>query len=95
MPLAGDAGTPSHWLVYFGSESVDDDAGRVGELGGTVIVAADVGPGRAHPRRADPQGGVFALFDGPVRRLAAPRARAAFTRSSLSSSTASTRSPWS
>jgi uncharacterized protein len=64
MPLAPDAGAPSHWLAYFGSESVDDDAGRIAQLGGQVIV----GPLAIQSGRIlvamDPQGAAFALFSG-------------------------------
>jgi uncharacterized protein len=55
---------PSAWLVYFGSESVDDDAGRVVELGGRVIVPPMSVPGGRILVAQDPQGGVFALVDG-------------------------------
>ena len=55
---------PSAWLVYFGSDSVDDDAGRVGELGGQVIVPPMSVPGGRILVAQDPQGAVFALFDG-------------------------------
>jgi predicted enzyme related to lactoylglutathione lyase len=64
MPLAADAGAPAHWLVYFGSESVDDDAGRIAALGGTVMVPPAPVPGGRILVAADPQGAVFALFSG-------------------------------
>jgi predicted enzyme related to lactoylglutathione lyase len=64
MPLPPEAGMPSHWLVYFGSESVDEDAARVGELGGTVAVPPMPIPGGRILVAADPQGAVFALFSG-------------------------------
>jgi predicted enzyme related to lactoylglutathione lyase len=64
MPLPPDQAMPSHWLVYFGSESVDDDAGRVGELGGTVMVPPMSVPGGRILVAQDPQGGVFALVSG-------------------------------
>jgi predicted enzyme related to lactoylglutathione lyase len=63
MPLP-DAGAPSHWLVYFGSESVDDDAGRIAELGGQVLVAPMPIPGGRILVAQDPQGAIFALFSG-------------------------------
>jgi uncharacterized protein len=63
MP-AGAGEMPSHWLIYFGSEDVDADAGRVGELGGQVLLPpVDVPGGRilvAH----DPHGAAFGLFAG-------------------------------
>jgi predicted enzyme related to lactoylglutathione lyase len=64
MPLSPDAGAPPHWLVYFGSESIDDDAGRIGELGGQVIVPPMPIPGGRILVAQDPQGAVFALFSG-------------------------------
>ena len=56
--------SPSAWLVYFGSASVDDDAGRIGELGGSVMVPPMSVPGGRILVAADPQGGVFGLFSG-------------------------------
>jgi uncharacterized protein len=64
MPLPPGGGAPPHWLVYFGSESVDDDAGRIGELGGQVMLAPMDVPGGRIVVAADPQGAVFALFSG-------------------------------
>ena len=64
MPLAAEGGVPSHWLVYFGSEGVDDDAGRIGELGGTVMVAPMPVPGGRILVAQDPQGAVVALLSG-------------------------------
>jgi predicted enzyme related to lactoylglutathione lyase len=64
MPLAPELGAPSHWLVYFGSESVDDDAGRIRELGGEPLIEPMAVPGgRILPAR-DPQGAVFAVLSG-------------------------------
>jgi uncharacterized protein len=55
---------PDMWLAYFGSESVDDDAGRIGELGGEMMVPPlSIPAGRLLVAR-DPQGAVFALFSG-------------------------------
>jgi hypothetical protein len=64
MPLLPDAPAPSHWLVYFGSDGVDDDAGRIGELGGQVIVPPTPIPSGRILVAQDPQGAVFALFSG-------------------------------
>jgi predicted enzyme related to lactoylglutathione lyase len=55
---------PDLWLAYFGSESVDGDAGRIAELGGTVIVAPVPIPSGRILVAQDPQGAVFALFSG-------------------------------
>jgi predicted enzyme related to lactoylglutathione lyase len=64
MPLPPGGGAPSHWLVYFGSESVDDDAARAAELGATVLVEPLDVPGGRIAVAQDPQGAVFALFAG-------------------------------
>jgi uncharacterized protein len=65
MPLAADAGPmSSHWLVYFGSEDVDSDARRIGELGGQVIVPPMDVPGGRILVAHDAQGAVFGLFAG-------------------------------
>jgi uncharacterized protein len=56
--------SPSAWLVYFGSESVEDDAGKIAELGGTVIVPPMPVPGGRILVAQDPQGAVFALVSG-------------------------------
>ena len=66
MRMADDAqGVPSHWLVYFVAEDLGAAAGRIGELGGTVMVPPTSVPpeGRILVAR-DPQGAVFALFEG-------------------------------
>jgi uncharacterized protein len=60
----GGGEMPSHWLVYFGSEDVDADAGRVGELGGQVMVPPEDVPGGRFLVAQDPQGAVFGLFSG-------------------------------
>ncbi len=55
---------PDFWLTYFGSESVDDDAGRIGQLGGQVLLEPmAIESGRIVVAQ-DPQGAVFALFSG-------------------------------
>ena len=56
--------SPSAWLVYFGSESVEDDAAKIAELGGTVIVPPMPVPGGRILVAQDPQGAVFALVSG-------------------------------
>jgi uncharacterized protein len=56
--------SPSAWLVYFGSEDVDADAGRIAELGGRVIVEPMSVPGGRILVAQDPQGAVFGLLAG-------------------------------
>jgi predicted enzyme related to lactoylglutathione lyase len=64
MPLAPELGAPSHWLVYFGSESVDEDAGRIRELGGEPLIEPMSVPGGRILPAQDPQGAVFAVLSG-------------------------------
>jgi predicted enzyme related to lactoylglutathione lyase len=64
MRLPDDAPAPPHWLVYFGSEDVDADAGRIGELGGQIMVPPFDVPGGRILVAQDPQGAVFGLFAG-------------------------------
>jgi len=64
MPLPDDGGAPSHWLVYFGSDDVDADAGRIAELGGQVMVEPMDVPGGRILVAMDPQGAVVGLFSG-------------------------------
>jgi uncharacterized protein len=58
------AQSPDFWLAYFGSDSVDDDAGRIGELGGQMIVPPMPVPGGRILVAQDPQGAVFAVLTG-------------------------------
>jgi uncharacterized protein len=55
---------PPSWLVYFGIEDLDGSLARLKELGGMVLA----GPIDIQVARiavvADPQGAVFALYDG-------------------------------
>lgn len=55
---------PAAWLVYFGSESVDDEVGQIAQLGGRVIVPPTPVPGGRFLVAQDPQGAFFALFSG-------------------------------
>ena len=64
MPLPSGAPAPSHWLVYFTVEDLDAAAGRIGELGGNVVVAPMEVPGGRILVATDPQGAAFALFSG-------------------------------
>jgi predicted enzyme related to lactoylglutathione lyase len=64
MPLPADAGAPSHWLVYFGSEDAEEDAGRIADLGGTVMIRPTAVPGGSILVAHDPQGAVFGLLSG-------------------------------
>ena len=64
MQLQPDAGAPPHWLTYFGTESAEAGAERIGELGGQVMVPATEVPGGKIVVAQDPQGAVFGLLAG-------------------------------
>ncbi|MDT8369299.1 MAG: VOC family protein [Longimicrobiales bacterium] len=56
--------TPSHWMVYIGSDDVDADAARVKAAGGTIHVEpSDIPVGRFCVT-ADPTGAPFSIFEG-------------------------------
>lgn len=59
-------GEPSHWLVYFTVAKADEAAKEIREAGGRILA----GPMNVTVGRiaivADPQGAVFALFEGAV-----------------------------
>jgi uncharacterized protein len=59
-------GTLPHWLVYFGTDDLDSALAKVADLGGTV----HAGPIDIEIARiaivADPQGAVFAIYDGQM-----------------------------
>jgi len=65
MPMPPDAGDrPPAWLPYFTVPSTDGAVARVRDLGGDALAGPmDVGNGRIAVVR-DPQGAVFALFEG-------------------------------
>ncbi|MGI8412198.1 MAG: VOC family protein [Solirubrobacteraceae bacterium] len=57
-------GTPSHWLVYFGTDDLEQSLARAQQLGATKLVGPmSIGPGEAAVVR-DPHGAVFALYAG-------------------------------
>jgi predicted enzyme related to lactoylglutathione lyase len=60
------AGVPSHWLAYFTSADIDASVARIGELGGEVVVPPMPIPAGRFAIARDPQGAVFALFEGEV-----------------------------
>ena len=65
MPMTEQhGGALPHWLAYFTVRSCDGAIARVWELGGEVLAGPlDIGAGRIAAVR-DPQGAVFALFEG-------------------------------
>jgi hypothetical protein len=57
-------GTPPFWLVYFASSDLDASLAKVSELGGNVLVGnTDIGIAKIAVAQ-DPQGAVFALYEG-------------------------------
>jgi uncharacterized protein len=59
-------GTPPFWLVYFASEDIESSLAKASELGGTVLApATDIGIAKIGIVQ-DPQGAVFALYDGQL-----------------------------
>jgi predicted enzyme related to lactoylglutathione lyase len=60
------AGTPPHWVVYFGSDDVDASLAKVEELGGTKVMDPfDISVGRIGVAQ-DPQGAYFSIFSGEL-----------------------------
>ena len=58
-------GVPPNWMPYFTSADLDRSAAQVGELGGTVMVGPmSILQGSRIAVSRDPQGAVFALFEG-------------------------------
>jgi predicted enzyme related to lactoylglutathione lyase len=59
-------GTPPHWAVYFGTDDVEASLAKVEELGGTKMMGPmEIGMGKIGFAQ-DPQGAVFALFEGQM-----------------------------
>ena len=66
MPLPPGAGAPPHWLAYFTTADLDGAAARIQDLGGTILVPQTEVPAGRFVVASDPQGAVFALFEGEV-----------------------------
>ncbi len=57
-------GTPPFWLVYFATGDLDASLSQLSELGGNVLVGStDIGIAKIGVVQ-DPQGAVFALYEG-------------------------------
>lgn len=62
----GQEGVPPHWLVYFAIDDIDAGLARAQELGGTKLAGPiDIGVAKIGVVQ-DPQGAVFALYDGEL-----------------------------
>jgi predicted enzyme related to lactoylglutathione lyase len=59
--MGAPEGTPSHWLAYFGVESVDASVAAATERGGTVMMAAQDMPFGRMAVLTDPFGAPFAV----------------------------------
>jgi uncharacterized protein len=57
-------GEPTHWLVYFTAESMDDTLKTIKDAGGAVITGPMPTPVGRVAAVSDPQGAAFALFEG-------------------------------
>lgn len=55
---------PPNWVVYFGTESIDATTAQVEQLGGRVLMGKRPMPQGAFAVFADPQGAVFAGWEG-------------------------------
>ncbi len=66
MPVPDGSPAPPHWLAYFTTGDLEESAAQVAEGGGRVIVPATAIPAGHFLVAADPQGAVFALFEGEV-----------------------------
>ncbi|MFZ0090368.1 MAG: VOC family protein [Solirubrobacteraceae bacterium] len=59
-------GAPPFWLAYFATTDIEASLGQAAELGGTVLVGStDIGIARIGVLQ-DPQGAVFALYNGQL-----------------------------
>ena len=59
-------GVPAHWSVYFGVDSADATIARLGELGGSVVQAAEDTPYGRLATVTDPMGATFKLVQPPA-----------------------------
>src|ERR687896_85296 len=59
-------GEPTHWLVYFTVESLDEAVATIREAGGSIIAGPMVTPVGRVAAVGDPQGAAFALYEGQV-----------------------------
>ena len=59
-----EAGIPPNWVPYFAAGSVDDTVTKAGELGGRALVEPMTVPAGRFAAIGDPQGAVFAVFEG-------------------------------
>ena len=64
MALQPGTQAPPHWLVYFGTESLEDAREQIGRLEGQVFTDPIEVPGGRLVVAADPQGAFFALWEG-------------------------------
>lgn len=66
MALPPGSPAPPHWLPFFASDRLDGHAGRVAELGGTVIVPILPVPAGRLLVAQDSQGAAFGLVEGEL-----------------------------
>jgi uncharacterized protein len=59
-----EAGIPPNWTPYFAVPRADDSVAKAGEVGGRVLVEPMTVPAGRFAAIGDPQGAVFAVFEG-------------------------------
>jgi predicted enzyme related to lactoylglutathione lyase len=62
--MEAEGGLPPYWAPYFAAERVDDPVAKAGELGGRVLMQPMTVPSGRFAAIGDPQGAVFAVFEG-------------------------------
>jgi predicted enzyme related to lactoylglutathione lyase len=66
QPQPRERGAPPHWLVYFGTEDIDDALARVQELGGLKLAGPiDIGIAKLGVVQ-DREGATFPLYAGQL-----------------------------
>ena len=56
------AETPTHWGVYFAVEDLDLSVGRIGDLGGQIVLGPMGSPAGPFATAVDPTGGIFSII---------------------------------
>jgi predicted enzyme related to lactoylglutathione lyase len=64
MRMPDGVEAPSHWLVYYGIDNVDDAERQIAQLGGQVMIPPTAVPSGRFLVAMDPQGAPFAVLSG-------------------------------
>ncbi|HEY7961244.1 MAG TPA: VOC family protein [Solirubrobacteraceae bacterium] len=65
-PLSGPPGVPPHWLVYFATADIDAALAQAEQLGASRLAGPVELPMARIAVVQDPQGAIFALYDGAL-----------------------------